>query len=586
MDLIIEIKNLIKAKVSEVFPEAEIQLAEVELSYPEERSLGDISSNIALKLAKKVGISPRDIATKLQVALTTEPQAFAKVEIAGPGFINMYLTPATYAKIAVDLLERQGSLAQSQIGAGKHYVVEYSSPNIAKPFSVGHLRSTIIGDAVANLLESQGYKIYRDNHLGDWGAQFGKLTYAIQQWSSIEELDKSENVIDDLLKLYVKYHELESTDEVVKLGGPANFKKLEQGDPEILMLWHKCIDWSFEYFDKIYKKLNVKPFTENGGKGYGESFFEDKMATILAELTEKLPENYKFNDGAWLVFFEKATKLPPLMIIKSDGASLYSTRDLATDKFRLQQYPVGTKIINEIGMDQNLYMRQLYETERMLGWYKVGERIHVKHGMYRLPEGKMSTRKGTVILVEDVIDESISRAKQIAIESGAGADIDHVAAVVGIGAVKFNDLKRTPELDIVFDWDEALALKGFSGPYIQYMYARCASILAKANLESLNTAQVMDGALSANLSEVEQEIILFLQRFGDIVSKAAHQYAPYLLCNYLYDLAQMFSKFYASSPVLTAAEPARSLRLAITKTTASVIKEGLELLGIETLEQM
>lgn len=583
MKILDQIKQtILNAVPAEYVSAANIKLEDIGISYPENVEYGHIATNIAMRLAKTAGINPQQLAQRIKQQLIGS-EFISNVEIAGPGFINLFLSERALKLVLEELLANQDSLAKSNIGNGKHYIVEYSSPNIAKPFTIGHLRSTIIGDAVANLLESQGYTVYRDNHLGDWGSQFGKLTYAVQKWGNIEELEKSENVISDLVNLYVKYHEVEENDLEVKQGGRDNFRKLEQGDPEIRELWQKCIDWSFAYFAKIYERLQVKPFTENDGRGYGESFFEDKMAAVIEELKQKLPENFKENDGAWLVFFAKETKLPPLMILKSDGSTLYATRDLATDKFRLQNYPTGTKIINEIGAEQSLYMRQVFQTEQMLGWYKEGERVHVKHGLYRLPEGKMSTRKGTVIWVEDVLNEAVTRAKEITQENQIAGDADQVAEAVGIGAVKFNDLKRTPELDIVFNWDEVLALKGFSGPYIQYMYARCKSILRKAADQGLSeNPQVFE------ITEtLEQQLLLALGRFNDTVNKAAHQYAPSLVCTYLYDLAQLFSKFYTELSVLNAStEEAKITRLALTSLTSKAIGQGLELLGIATLEQM
>lgn len=597
-ELIKEIQKVLKQAFELAFAGHSIDADSVEISYTDNLENGHLTTNLAMKSAKLgLGMPPKDIAQSIvnQIKIleqqSPDGDLFANVEVAGPGFINIWLNPETFFKIIDFLSDNQKNLAKSDIGKGQHYIVEYSSPNIAKPFSIGHLRSTIIGDAVANLLESQGYTVYRDNHLGDWGSQFGKLTFAIQKWSSVEALEKSEDIIKDLLDLYIKYHDEEEKDEEVKLGGPANFKKLEEGDPEIKALWQKCIDWSFAYFDEIYKKLRVAPFTENGGKGYGESFFEDKMQVVLDELKEKLGDNYKFNDGAWLVFFAKETKLPPLMIMKSDGSSLYSTRDLATDKFRLENYPKGTKIINEVGSEQSLYLKQIFETEKMLGWYKDGERVHLKHGLYRLPDGKMSTRKGKIILVEDVISEAIEKSKAIANESEQDINPQEVAEIVGIGAIKFNDLKRNTELDIVFDWDEVLALKGFSGPYIQYMYARCQSIWHKSGLnadasivQAIDLPTITDAAYQLN--KEEQQLLITLFRFKEVVQKAATTYSPALVCNYLYELSQQFSTFYANSPVLNAEEKLKKLRLCIVKLTAETLKQGLNLLGIETLEQM
>jgi arginyl-tRNA synthetase len=371
---------------------------------------GDFATSIAMVLAKELKKDPFEIAGEIaQVIPIIDP--VGSVKIIRPGFINVSLSPNYLLEELDEIIDKKEIYGTTPINEEKKVIVEYSSPNIAKPFTIGHLRSTIIGDAIANLLEATGHRVYRDNHVGDWGTQFGKQIYAIQKWGDLSVIEQSEHPVKELVALYVKFHEEAEKDPTLEDQARAIFKKLEEHDPEITKLWKMCIDWSFREFDRIYEELGVH-FTENHGHGYGESFFEDKMQDIINELEKT--DFYQESKDAKLVFFPD-DKLPPLMIIKQDGASLYATRDLATDKFRLtnEKYKPLIKIINEVGAEQSLYFQQLYETEKMLGWVKDGQRVHVKHGLYRFKDMKMSTRKGNTIWLEDVLKEAEDRASEI-----------------------------------------------------------------------------------------------------------------------------------------------------------------------------
>jgi arginyl-tRNA synthetase len=380
------------------------------VNVPTTPSHGDYYSPVALALAKIAGKKPREIAEELKTAIGTHP-LISKVDIAGPGFLNFWISDTYLSDLLSKIDQNFGVLNLHQ---GKKVIVEYSSPNIAKPFTIGHLRSTIIGDAIANLLETTGYEVHRDNHVGDWGTQFGKQIAAIKRWGNEEVITKSDHPVKELVNLYVKFHSEAEKDPTLEDEGRRWFKKLEEGDLEAKRLWQLCIDTSWKEFDAIYHRLGIT-FTENDKRGFGESYFEDKMTSVLGELEKALGAKglYKKNDGAKLVFFPDE-KYPPLMIIKKDGATLYSTRDLATDKFRIKIYGSDILIINEVGADQSLYFNQLFETEYLLGWVKPGQRVHVKHGMYRFKEGKMSTRKGNVIWLEDVLQ---SRCKASTLSS-------------------------------------------------------------------------------------------------------------------------------------------------------------------------
>ena len=548
------------------------------LEFPENETFGDYSTNFALHSWPESGFkNPSEFAAALAIKLRKDndlAKIVSKIEVAGPGFINFWLKKEILIENLGEILKRKGKYGVSQINKDKTAIVEYSSPNIAKPFTIGHLRSTIIGDAIANLLQATGWKVYRDNHLGDWGTQFGKMIYAIKTWGDEEEIAKSENPVKDLVALYVKFHEQAEKNPSLEDEARKWFKKLEDGDGEAKRLWQKCVDWSWLIFDKIYSKLGVV-FSRDfeGGRGLGESFFENRMKAVIDELEEKkLLQVGK--EGAKLVFFEK-DKYPPAMILKKDGATLYHTRDLATDKYRLEKYNPDL-IINEVGAEQTLYFRQLFEMEKLLGWYKDGQRVHVGHGLIRFKEGKMSTRKGNVVWMEEVLQEAQKRAVEL------GSNDTKLAETVSVDALKYNDLKRDPKTEIVFDWDEIINMKGNSGPYLQYTHARCQGVLEKAKMNGQKTGFDKKEFLTPESGELS--ILRWLTKFPDIVVQAAEQYAPNLICNYLFNLAQKFNFFYSRGRIIGSEK--ESSRLALTQAVAQVLKNGLDLLGIKAPEKM
>lgn len=578
--------------------------AELHFEHPANSAFGDYSSNVAMVvLGKKrqdvstikdsalsTYKSPRELSEAIVGQLNVELQKsqnedIKSITVAGPGFINFTFSDSFLIHQATKLTQDPQKGVENT-GKNTPVVVEYSSPNIAKPFTVGHLRSTIIGDAVANLLETTGHKVFRDNHLGDWGTQFGKQIYAIKEWGNETELDMSPEPVKGLVELYIKFHQEAELHPEIEEEARQWFKKLEDGDLEARRLWTKCIDWSLKEFKRIYTTLGVT-FTENNGVGYGESFFEDKMNEVIEELKAK--KLLSASQEAQVVFFPDE-KYPPLMIIKKDGATLYATRDLATDKFRLKNYGPDVKVINEVGAEQSLYFQQLYELEQMLGWYKPGQRVHVKHGHFRFNDKKMSTRKGNVIWLADVLIEAEKRAAALASEKNAKADAK-TDAIIGIGALKWNDLKRSSILEVVFDWDEMLALQGNSGPYMQYTYARCVSVLNKARAEGiLNEPFPMQDSMEGyQLNDEEKAVLRVLYRFNEVVQLATSELAPHHLANYLFELAQSYNAFYNKHSILgknNEGGKQTELRLLLTQSTADVIQKGLKLLGIQTLEKM
>lgn len=601
------LKKMIQQEITKTLKEI-AGVKEVKLDVPDISEHGDYSTNVAMVLAKKEDKDPRvvgsEIVDKLQ-KVEEISEMIDKIEVAGPGFINFYLSNKTLIGTARKVLDEKGKYGSSDIGKGNVVIVEYSSPNIAKPFTVGHLRSTVIGDAVANLLEATGWTVLRDNHLGDWGTQFGKQIYAIKAWGDEEKIEKSDNPVKELVGLYVKFHQKAERDKTLDDRAREWFKKLEDGNPEAKRLWEKCVEWSWKEFERIYEVLGVHFNKEfDGGRGLSESFFEDKMDVVIKELEEKefLKEG---EEGAKLVFFEN-DKYPPAMILKKDGATLYHTRDLATDKYRLSNYKPDL-VINEVGAEQALYFQQLYEMERMLGWYKDGQRVHISHGLIRFKDRKMSTRKGNVVWLEDVLDQAIERAKDL------GSETDDLAMTVGVGAIKYNDLKRDPKTEIVLDWDEMLSMEGNSGPYLQYTYARTQSVFRKAGLktEDLKLNNLESLVPSLKLNNEELSVLRSFVHFPEVVQSAAENYAPNLICNYLHDLAQRYNTFYNKHSILDptlkghslqddevvtkkkqndidkeTVEKVKNFRLALTFATGQIIKNGLELLGIKAPEKM
>lgn len=570
--------------ITQVLP-IELQDLRIHLEKPTNNEFGDYACNIAMTgypAVKTEFASPRHLAEYIvnAVVVADQQRLLKTATVAGPGFINLTLQEEYLFEHLAQILQKPENLIH-QFGQEKKVIVEYSSPNIAKPFTIGHFRSTIIGDCIARLLSASGFTVFRDNHLGDWGTQFGKQIVAIKKWGDEATIAASAHPVNELVALYVKFHEEAEKDPSLEDEGRAWFKKLESGDPEARRVWQLCIQWSLTEFKKIYTRLGVS-FTENpenGYFGYGESYFEGMLTDVIKELQAK-GIAHEGQEGAILVFFP-SEQLPPLMIQKKDGATLYATRDLAADRWRKNnpryENADGSAplIINEVGAEQALYFQQLYQTEQLLGWFKPAQRIHVKHGLFRFKEGKMSTRKGNVIWLTDVLDKAEAKAQTFSTDQ-------HIAQQVSISALKWNDLKRRSDLAIQFDWDELLNLQGNSGPYMQYSYARAMSVLRKAESASLSIdRQVQPQSVQAE----ERQLLGDLYQFGNVLETATRQYAPYLLCNYLYSLAQTFNSFYNKYPILKDS-PERQFRLQLTQAVALIIEKGLLVLGMTPLEKM
>lgn len=567
----------IKKSLAGILPEAEIPL-----EHPAGLAHGDYSTNVALVLAKKEGKNPKEAAEELvkkwqKVGL---PDFVNKVEVAGPGFINIWLNFDAFITGLVEVLKEGDKYGSSICGQGKTIVIDYSSPNIAKPFGIGHLRSTNIGQAIYNLYHFLGWKTIGDNHLGDWGTQFGKLIFQILRYKDIKALSKL--TIEELEKLYVEFHKEAETKPELEEEARKWFKKLEEGDPEAKRIWLACVDISLKEFDRIYQLLNIKI-----DYAYGESFYLEKMAGVLQECEAKgLLEK---SQGA------KVVEIPgiklPAMLVKSDGATTYFLRDLAAIKYRTETFSPSL-IVYEVGADQTLHFQQLFNVAVQLGYGQLNQFVHISHGLIRWPTGKFSTREGKTIHLEKVLSEAIERAEKLCETAGVAKEMSakerrQVAKSIGIGAIKYNDLKQNPRTDIVFDWDQILSLSGNSGPYLQYTYARTQSVLKKSEIRSAGwrtKPEINSNFQFSNLSNEESILLRTIYRFPEVAVEAAKTFSPNLLCNFLFDLSQKFNLFYDKKRIL--GNENESFRLLLTAAVGQILKNGLQLLGIEALERM
>lgn len=447
----------------------------------------------------------------------------------------------------------------AKYGDHKTVVIDYSAPNIAKPFGIGHLRSTNIGQSIYNLYKILGWNCIGDNHLGDWGTQFGKLIVSIKNWNKTapEKL-----TIGDLEQLYIKFHREAEKNPELEDEARIWFARLENGDPEAKSIWQTCVEISLKEFDRVYKILGVK--IDNT---LGESFYTDKMPKIIEEMEKK--GITKKSEGAVIVEFKE---MPPAMVKKTNETTTYFTRDMATVMYRLETWQPDL-IIYEVGADQILHFKQVFETVKMLG-YNV-KMVHVAHGMIRRSDKKLSTRKGEIIHLTEVIDKAIEEAKKIAPDNS-----EEKIMAVAIGAIKFNDLSSDPKKEIVFDWKRVMSMEGNSGPYLQYTYARCSSVLSKTKIvEQKDLVSVPE---TINLEE--ESLLREFYKFEEKIQEAAVRFNPAVLAEFLLGIARKYNEFYGKHRIID--EPEENWRIFLTKTTASVLKIGLTILGIETIDKM
>lgn len=567
-----KIRALVAEIVSKKFPGESV---EIKIEYPTEAMHGDYAINIAFALGKKFKRSPNDIAEELAKAID-RPNWISKIEVAGAGFLNFFLAEDFLTEFLDEVKNAGDDFGASEIAKGKTVVTDTSHPNVAKPMGAHHLLSTIIGNALNRIFAAVGYRVIRDNYIGDWGTQFGKLIWAIKKWGHESEIKK--NPIPELLKLYVRFHEEAEKTAGLDDEGREEFLMLESGDPENRRLWKWIVDLSLKEFKKIWDRLDV-------GFDYihGESFYEDKMKEIIDLGVKK--GVFMTGEGGALIAELEDKKMPPCLIRKSDGATLYATRDLARTKYWEDTWHPDLMVI-VADSAQNLHFRQFFEVASRLD-ITDAQNIHIVFGRMRFPEKRMSTRKGNIVLLEDLLDEAEEGAYKIVCEKNPElpeAKKREVARQVGIGAVKYAVLSQNRLTDITFTWDRMLSLEGNSAPYVQYASARARAILRKCARPA--GAGTPKSKVYILREKEEVAVARLLPKFPEVVAHAAEEFKPNLIANYLYELASRFNTFYAALPVLQAEPAVQEIRLQLVEATALVIKNGLSLLGIEAPEEM
>lgn len=560
-------KNTIAQLLSK---EVELPVDKIEqlIEIPPKGDMGDYAFP-CFQLAKIMKKAPNMISAELKEKLSTE--GFEKIENLGP-YVNFFVDKGSFSKKTIETILEQGdNYGASNIGEGKTVCVEYSSPNIAKPFHVGHLFTTAIGHSLYKMFKNQGYETVGINHLGDWGTQFGKLISAYHRWVDEEALEK--DPITELLRIYVKFHDEASKDPSLEDEGRAYFKALENGDKAAEALWKRFKDLSLKEFERIYHILGVS-FDSYAG----EAFYNDKMDVVINELKEKklLVES----NGAQVVMLEDYN-MPPCIVLKGDGASIYATRDLAAAMYRKKTYKFD-KSIYVVGTPQALHFKQVFKVLELAGHDWANDCVHVGFGLVKFADRKLSTRKGEVILLDDLLREAIEKTKEIINKKNPGLeDKEEVAKKIGIGAVVFTYLKNSREKDIVFDWNEILSFEGETGPYVQYSYARANSILRRA--ENVN----IEVDYTKLNSKEEFELIKTLENFNKQILLALDKLEPSIITRYSIDVAKAFNKFYNNQSVLNLEdEVLKATRIKLVEATCQVIKNSLELIGVNVVEKM
>lgn len=538
---------------------------------PMDDAHGDLSTAVALQIAKGLEKSPREIAERIADALRLSPSV-QKAEVAGAGYVNVWLTPAT---LLAELAFIQRSLRPAPIRAGDDpVIIDYSQPNIAKPLGIHHILSTVIGQTLCNLYRYAGCPVIGWNYIGDWGTQFGKLAVAFEQWGGKPVRDCS---LDELLALYVRFHQEAEQDPSLEEKGREAFRRMEQGDEELRAFWRDVVDVTKASLGAIYERLQVSFDVDTG-----ESFYEDKMPPILEEGKEK--GVFRAGEkGALIAEFPEKETMPPAIVLKGDGATIYLTRDLAMMKDRIERFHPQS-VLFVVDVAQSLHFRQLFAIARQLEW-SVPVLEHVSIGRMRFADKSMSTRKGNILKLEHVLDEAVDRARAIIRERGEAIQTDDpedLAEMMGVGALVYGILSQNRKMDMVFDWEKMLSFEGNSAPYLQYTYARARSVLRKAGME--------EGAnLPADapaLTDHERILIRTLLLFPAALEEARADHLPHKLATYLHRLAQDFNAFYNADAILQAPEPLRDLRLALTSYAADVLRCGCALLTLRVPERM
>ena len=542
------------------------------IEIPADQSHGDYAFP-CFRLAKELKKSPVIIAGEIKEKIEKDAQIIDNIEIVG-GYLNFYINKQALVKTVLEEIENeQQNYGASKLGEGKNIVIDYSAPNIAKPFHIGHLRSTVIGGALYNIYKFLGYNVVGVNHLGDYGTQFGKLIEGYKRWGTEYKID--EDPINELTKIYIRINNLCKEDEEVLNLCRDNFKKLEENDPYCVEIWEKFRSLSLKEFQRVYDMLGSKFDSWNG-----EAFYSDKMQEII----ETLEKNGKLVESEGARVVDLGEDNPPCIIEKSNGSTTYATRDLAAIVYRARNYNFD-KAIYVTSYEQILHFKQVFEVAKLLGLdekYTNGL-IHVPFGMILLKDGKMSTREGKIIKLEELLKESISRAAQIIEEKNPNLEgKEDVAKKVGIGAIIFNDLSNGRIKDEVFDWDQILNFNGETGPYVQYIYVRTKSVLEKAGY----TPKMNEVDFSVLSDEESINTLKLLYSFNDVITQSAEKNEPSILSRFLIDLGQAFSSFYNEHHIIDENKQVQDARLALTNACGITLKIGANLLGIEMPERM
>lgn len=570
----IDFKQVIANQISNVTNLDENELKSY-IEKPKETKNGDYSFP-CFRLAKELKKAPPVIANEIKekLEMNSNCEEIEKIDVIG-GYLNFFINKKNLVKEVLKDVSIDTEYAKNNIGANKNIVIDYSAPNIAKQFHIGHLRSTVIGASLYNIYKYLGYNVTGVNHLGDYGTQFGKLIEGYKLWG--QEYDIESDPINELTKIYIRINEACKQDETILENCRNNFKKLEEGDKYCVEVWQKFRDLSLKEFQKVYNLLGSKFDSWNG-----ESFYSDKMPEIIDILdkTGKLIES----QGAKIIDLEDKGINTPCIIEKSNGSTTYATRDLAAIMYRARTYDFD-KALYVTSYEQTLHFKQVFEVAKMLGLDEkyTNSLEHVAFGMVLLPTGKMSTREGNVVKLEDLLNEAISRAKTIIEEKNPELENkEEVAKKVGIGAVIFNDLSASRIKDEVFDWDTILNFQGETGPYIQYTYVRTKSVLEKNGY----VPKFEDVDFESLLDEYSLEIIKLIYSFEDVLQQVTEKNEPSILSRYLIDLAKAFSSFYNENKIIVEDEKVKNARVYLTYAVSVILKKGAKLLGIEMPEKM
>lgn len=556
------LKEILKNDVYDVVKET-LELNEVIVENPKDRSMGDYAVPCFV-LGKKMSKNPFEMANFIKDNIKKEN--YEKIEVVG-GYLNFFAKKDLVTKYIIEkIMNEKEKYGNNQNGVGKNIVIDYSSPNIAKPFGIGHLRSTVIGNAIKNICIKNGYNVIGVNHLGDWGTQFGKLICAYKKWGSEEEIIK--NPIAELTKLYVKFHEEVETDPSLDDEGRAWFKALEDGDQEAYRLWEWFKDESLKEFEKTYQLLGINNFDSYNG----EAFYNDKMGAVIQELEDK--NLLTISDGASVVELDSET---PALIKKSDGATLYITRDLATAFYRKKTYNFEESLY-VVGNEQTLHFKQLKAVLAKMGHDFEKNMQHINFGLMLQGGKKMSTRKGKTVRLHDVLIEAIDMAKTY-VSKNPDIDLETVSRQIGIGAVIYNDLKNYRTNDIEFNLEDTLRFEGETGPYIQYTCARIISLLEKKSNIDIDYSKI-------EINELIWNLVFKLYEFSDIIVKAKETYDPSLIAKFAMSLSQDFNRFYANEKIIEENLNNREFKLVISEIVSIVLIECLNVLGIEAPKKM